>query len=723
MFTAARKREETAAAVDQADDAPALSAADRQRARAAARSRKLAAAAGEIGKPPARNEELWQRYRYDLFAYLTERFPHTTGRKPFSPEHKRIIYRQQDAILHGGQELIIVYRGFAKSTITENAATWAAGYGHRLFFVLIGADHSAAKQALDSIQCEFETNDLLMEIFPEVCHAARALEGVAQRAGKQTIDGKLTHIEWSKARCVLPTVEGFDGSGAIIWPKGITANLRGMRFKRPDGVQARPDFVMLDDPQTDESAASREQNNKRLGTLNNTILRMAGHDRTMAAVINATIIEPDDMVDQLSNPKNYPGWRTSKVPMLTSFADAHHSLWLGKYAEIRGAYDQEDDDARRQAAIAATDYYRTHRAEMDAGAAATWEHCFDESCELSAIQHAYNILIDTTEDAFNAECQNKPARASGGLVMLSAEQYCGKMSGYVRDAFPAEAELLTAFVDVHPSILYYKVYAWEPSSTGFQIRYGTFPDQGRKYFSHNSLAVRLQDLFPGLDMDATVTAGLAALLLGNESLGELGLMRREFIRSDGVPKRIERGLIDANGEASDAVKKFIRQSDYAAILLPSYGKGITAKQKPISQWHQSRGRKDVGPEWTYIKAAAGDPKGVIFDANYWKARVHRAYALPDGSRGAAYIYKADKPNDHRLVADHFKSEKATRVVVGSREVDEFGSPRAGTDNHYWDCDVGNFVAASTAGIRSVAGGPAKRQSLSLAELQAQKRAR
>ena len=51
------------------------------------------------------------------------------------------------------------------------------------------------------------------------------LEGVPQRAGKQTIGGKLPHIEWTNERCVLPTVDGFEGSGSLVWPKGVTGNL------------------------------------------------------------------------------------------------------------------------------------------------------------------------------------------------------------------------------------------------------------------------------------------------------------------------------------------------------------------------------------------------------------------------------------------------------------------------------------------------------------------
>jgi hypothetical protein len=676
------------------------------------RSREASRESAEIGPPPPRDKELWERYRYDLFKFLCECFPHSTGLKPFSLHHKRIIDRTQQVILDGGLELNIVFRGFAKSTITENAACWATGYGHRHFFLPISANADMARASLDSIQSEFESNDFLMQIFPAACHAARALEGVPQRASKQTMGGRFTEIEWTGERCVLATWrpenedEWFEGSGAVIWPKGITAHVRGMRFKRSDGKQARPDFVMCDDIQTEESANSPFQNARRLKTLNHTILRLGGHDKEMACVVNATILEADDAIDRLSDAKNYPAWRTTKVPMMISLADAHDSFWLGKYAETRTAHDQENDADRARAHRAATELYRENRVLADKGAVPAWEHCFIDGLELSAVQHAYNILIDTTEDAFMAECQNAPMRDTGGLVILTPEEMTNKQSGFGRDVVPPDCTTLTAFVDVHPEILYWHVWAWEPRFTGYLVNYGTFPDQRRKYFAHSNLAVKLSSIFRGMDMEATVTAALKFLLHGYDetmpnalaNLGMVGLLRREWLRTDGVPLRISRCGIDANGEPADAVKRFIRASEFSAIMHPSYGRGITARHVPISQWSGQKA-KGEGPEWTSTKGKPGDPPGVLADVNYWKTRFHRALVLPLGSQGCLSIFKA-KPHEHRRLADHWYSEKPKEGTSGTRTIYEWNQ-RPQTDNHDLDCAVGAMVAASRAGIASI----------------------
>lgn len=679
------------------------------RNRMARRSREQSISVCEIGPPPERDEELWKKYRFDLPLFLQENFPHSTGLSPLSPEHLKIARRTQDAILNGGCELFVVFRGFAKSTLLENSVCWSTGYGHTEFFVPLAATREMAAAALASIQSEFETNDRLMLLFPAACHAARALEGIPQRAKKQTMGGKLTRIEWSTKRCVLPSYEGFEGSGAIIWPKGILSNVRGLRFKRDDGSQVRPDFIGGDDLQTDVSAASPPQCQKRIAALTKTIMRLGGHRTKLAMVINATVIQPDDMIDQLSNPENFPMIRTLKVPMLKSFSKAHDK-WLGPYAELLTTYDPEDDGDRARARREANEYYKKNRREMDEGAVATWESCFDEH-ELSAIQHAYNILIETGEDAFNAECQNTPLRDESGLSILKPELIARKQHDYPRGQVPPGCELLTCHVDVHLDVLYFELWGFDASFTAYKVDEGCFPDQRRSYFAHRTVPRKIRKLFAGMDPEAALELALDALLHGteNDALPDAvraehwpGLCLKRWTRTDGVPMKIESGLVDANGEQRGVVVKVLSRSPFAGTWRPSFGRGITAGQKPISTWQQSRAQPNAGPEWILTRGRSGEVPGVLFDTNYWKARFHRALCQPKGNQGGALLYKAN-PTTHRLAADHYVAEIAKEVTVGSRTVHEFElkSP----DNHKLDNAVGCWVAASRGGITNLRSQP------------------
>jgi hypothetical protein len=698
----------TAAAPPPADDddkkrkrkAPAAAS---QRERMAAKSREKSKQVAEIGPPPPRNEQLWERYRHDLPLFLAERFPHSTGKKPLSPEHILFAKRIQSAVLTGGLELGIMFRGFAKSTITENSAIWATAYGHSHFFVPIGASDESAQQAVDSIQMELETNDLLAEIFPAVCHAARALEGVPQRAKKQTIGGERTLIEWTTRRCVFPTVAGFEGSGAIIWPRSITAKgLRGMRFKRPDGTQARPSFVMLDDFQTDETAANPTQCNKLLRTIRRTVLRLAGHDKAIACVCNATPIEPDDAVEQLAAD---PAWRVTRVPMLKSLATAHDSFWLGEYRDVYTRCPEGDDEAQASARLAATELYKKKRQLADAGASATWETGpINEAYEISAIQHAYNLLIEIGEDAFLSECQVAPKREESGLVRLTVDEICRKQSEFAQGVVPPGCTALVAKVDVHPSLLYVDILAAEPGFTAYLVDEATFPDQRRRYFAHTSHPVKLGKFVGIPDVNAAIYRGLELLLHGTDQ--KPGLLRREWLTPDGTPLRITQCGIDGNGQASDVVNKFIRASPFASLLYAEYGRGITAKQKPMVTWPEARKQPKSGPAWINTKGGPGQPRGSMYDTNFWKAGFHRALALPPGARGAFYLYRTRQANDHRMRAEHYLAEPVKEVTHEGNTVYEFAEPKS--DNHKFDCSVGALVALSRAGISSLESTKTKR---------------
>src|SRR6185436_15824187 len=111
----------------------------------------------------------------------------------------------------------------------------------------------------------------------EVVFPIECLDGIANRCNGQLYQEERTHIGWTAREIVLPTLrpKGWrddealrqftreDGSslasGAIIKVAGITGRIRGMKFKRSDGQTVRPSLVVLDDPQTDESARSLSQ--------------------------------------------------------------------------------------------------------------------------------------------------------------------------------------------------------------------------------------------------------------------------------------------------------------------------------------------------------------------------------------------------------------------------------------------------------------------------------
>ena len=61
---------------------------------------------------------------------------------------------------------------------------------------------------------------------------------------------------------------------------------------------------------------------------------------------------------------------------------------------------------------------------------------------------------------------------------------------------------------------------------------------------------------------------------------------------------------------------------------------------------------------------------VVFDTNYWKSFVHARLAVPMGDRGCLSLF-GDKPEQHRLFAEHLTAEYRVKTEGRGRTVDEW----------------------------------------------------
>jgi hypothetical protein len=269
-------------------------------------------------------------------------------------------------------------------------------------------------------------------------------------------------------------------AGAVILSCGITSSeIRGLNKRRRDGMELRPDFVILDDPQSDESAASGPQTDKRIDIIRKAILRSAGHAKGISVVMPCTVIRRGDLVDRLLDAAKNPNWQGERIPFIRQWANKHDTLWLEDYAGIRKACNPADPDDYLRARREATAYYLKHREDMDAGCVVSWDYCFahDED-EVSAIQHAYNALIDDGEEVFASEFQNQPLVAPEDDGQLTREEVAAKMNRSKRGHVPVDTQTLTAFIDVQGKALYWTVCAWAPNFTGHVLDYGVLPGAG-----------------------------------------------------------------------------------------------------------------------------------------------------------------------------------------------------------------------------------------------------
>ncbi len=155
---------------------------------------------------------------------------------------------------------------------------------------------------------ELDGNDLLLEDFPEVVYPIQCLDGIANRCNGQLYKGERTPIGWTAPEIILPTIPGSNGSGAIIKVAGITGRIRGMKYKRADGKTVRPTLVVLDDPQTDESARSLSQCATRESILAGAVLGLSGPGNKISGIMPCTVICPGDMANNILDRDRHPEW-------------------------------------------------------------------------------------------------------------------------------------------------------------------------------------------------------------------------------------------------------------------------------------------------------------------------------------------------------------------------------------------------------------------------------
>jgi hypothetical protein len=688
-----------------------LTGYDAQRERALARSKALSLSGRDIGELPEVVDTDRRRECEGSFRLFCETYFPQTFTMAWSDDHLKVIAKIEQAVLEGGLFAMAMPRGSGKTTLCEIACLWAILSGARECVALIGADEEHAANMLDSIKAELENNELLLADFPEVVYPIQCLEGIHQRAGGQLYQGTQTHIGWTAREIVLPTMPDSKASGAIIRVAGITGRIRGMKHKQPDGQSVRPSLVLIDDPQTDESARSPSQCATREKILAGAILGLAGPGRKIAGLMTITVVRPDDMADRLLDREKHPQWQGERTKMVYAFP-SNEALWA-KYAEIRA------EGLRSDAGIAAaTEFYRQHREAMDEGAVIAWPERFNHD-ELSAIQHAMNLKLQD-EAAFWAEYQNEPLpEDEPDEDLLSADEIAAKVNGHKRGEVPVGCTHLTMFIDVQGKALFWLVAAWADDFTGHIIDYGTEPDQtptSGAYFTLRDIRRTLMVAAPRAGQEGAIYAGLERLC--ERTLG------REWRRDDGAMVRVDRCLIDANwGASTDVVYQFCRQSKYANILLPSHGRYVGASSIPFSEYKRKRGDR-VGLNWRIPNTAGKRAvRHVVFDTNYWKSFIHARLAVPMGDPGCLALY-GRKPDAHRLIAEHLTAEYRVKTEGRGRTVDEWKLRANSLDNHWLDCLVGSAVAASIQGAVLFSTGskpmPTRRR-IKLSALQREKR--
>ncbi len=670
---------------------------DKRKARAANRDREESAAGKDIGLiPPTLKPKRRDSCERDLLKYLMTYHRESFG-FDFSADHLDFIAEIERAILHGGAKAQAMPRGSGKTTIILLALCWAIAYGHRRFIVLIGSEKESATELADDFRTIWETNDRLLEDFPEIAYPIRELEGVVQRAKTQTSGGQQTHMRWSGTKLVTPHVQRADGTWTqqcVVRAVGLLGRIRGMKYTTAAGEVLRPDVVLCEDFQTDESAASEVQCAKRERKIAAGILGLAGPGKTMAAFATCTVIRWGDAADRILNRKIYPRWKGRRCKLVNAWPTDYATgggLWQ-KYTEIR----DNEIEAGSETHPKATAFYKKHRNKMDAGADVPWvDRKFPH--ELSHIEHAVNLKHDNP-DSFDAEYQNEPkddAAEATAFRVLTSDEYCTLPGGIARYTVPEWATTVTVGIDVQQDVLFYTVVAAGESFGGVVIDYGSWPKQPDGYFSRADVTVTLEK--------ATGQQGKAAIVEGLTKLCD-ELFSKRYTGDAGNTWKIERGLVDS-GYQTAAIYRWARETQYP--VLPCMGFGVGATKKPWADTKARRGER-VGYGWRMppvSKTTAA--RRVDIDTNTWKSDLLRRFTISPGNAGRWNVFKRTATG-HRMWADHMASEYPTEVTAAGRTVFEW-KVRPNKENDFLDATIYAAVAANLAGVSHPDDAPKKRR--------------
>lgn len=629
--------------------------------------------------PPVVNPERREACKTDLLKF-TQTYLGQIFYLPFCPDHINLISKMQTLVLNPpGYYAVAMPRGSGKTSLALAACLWSLLYGHSRFVLLIAASAERAKSLLLMLRRELEENELLLEDFPGICYPLRMLEGISSRAHGQHSQGRRTNIQYKSNCFTLPDVLGEPAAGSLVSAQGLTAQIRGLVHRTPDGRLIRPSLVLIDDPQTDVSAHSPAQCLRRESLINSAVGCLSGADQPCSIIMALTVIRRGDLADTYLDRSRYPQYRGDRCKLLYSLP-TNLALW-DEYAKLY-LEDIQLGNFRRSLA-----FYRKNRKKMDEGAKPAWEHRYCPPNEISAVQFAMNLRIRDIQ-TFQAEYQNEPAAADLPTeeVRIRIEKLVNQLSQLPAGTVPPDCVKLTAYIDPHDTLHFYLVTAWTTRFAGYVIEYGTWPKQPGNFFTMASAPCRLVDVYNKPTNEA--------VLLGLDDL--LKYLAAKKYPFSGAPGdcTINRILVDANyGTYSESIYGLIRAHPNRQAITPAHGRYVGAASLPFNA--RTRKPGDVlGWHWRlsqYQRAV----RCVLYDTNFWKSFIAMRLNQPPGVGIAVYGTEA---SGHRQLFEHWMGEVPMEVTCRGTTLIEWKNKSSRPDQHWFDCLVGCAVAASIEGI-------------------------
>ena len=609
--------------------------------------------------------------------------------QPFSPDHKKVIAKIEKAINKGGLFALAMPRGHGKTTILKWAALYVMLTGRRKYVVIIAATAEMAQAFIEFMRQQIQESDSLHKHYPHVATYARATDGKAIKAKFQLrADGKTSGIQWSKTTLVMPEVlnskrKPYISNGAIVEGHGLTGAIRGKWKDTKTGKTLRPDFVILDDPQTRESAESQTQCAMRERIITGDVLGLAGPRKKIAAVMPCTITIPGDLAARFLDHNEHPEWQGETTQLVKTWPDEQDGLWV-EYGQL-----YRDAVSEGRGIAEPTAFYKANRAAMDEGAEVSWKERVRDG-EISALQTAENLLIETG-DQFWAEYQNDPKAIIAAQYDITPQLVCLHTTKLARLKLPKDTTVFVGHCDINRTNggLHYCLAGFDQAMTGHTPAYGHFPDRGDLWPKNASKQVMQQKIYAGLK---EVCDRIKATAFSYEKGGE----------------KIQLGtfLIDAGFE-SDTVHRFCNWANQSG----GYPFRVIAAIGRAGHKYRIRATSLIGKpyEHCHIQHSLTDKhkRYVMFNTDYWREVAQRAFLAEPQAAGGFTLHNAATVRYHMPFADQIVAEKLTNKYQTPNGMRWEFNHAPGSQWDWGDALTGCWVAAAVMGL-SASGEPVVR---------------
>lgn len=641
-------------------------------------------------------------------------FCETYGKEVFglewSPAHIALMEKMEFAARESASLACACPRGTGKSSLASFCALWSTLCGHSRYALYIAATAGAAQQRLLNLKSSLRFNELLYKDFPEIIGPLRWCEGEARKSAGQKWHGEATMMQWNAQKVIYPTLLGFEDHadwfkqvnsafGSVIDIASMESSIRGKSVESMKGEVIRPDIVICDDPSTAESARSPQQNKKRYDIITSDIGYLGSPSKPCGVIIPCTVVVEDDLASMLLDHEKSPQFRgeihsaLSQLPWEKADTPEDEAeiieLWENQYSEIR-RFDLLDGTNH------ANDFYVKNREVMDGKSKALWEVRYNKD-EISAIQHCMNLYLKS-ESAFFAEYQNIPKPQEASLKpKLTEDDILTRQIDIKRNVVPADADMLTCFVDISMRCLWWTVVAFNKETYKAHIvNGGVWPSQGKPYVTLSGVKKTIQDRYPELEYsDALFT-----------SLGDFTdeMLATEFVNENGQPVHIDAIGIDCGwGSETNTVHKFTRRHAQSHRLYSCKGWGSTPLKRPLVD--PEKPPKPGLPaslegQWKALPNQYGASL-IISDTNRWKTITDNALRAPLNSRSSLSIFggreRGRLPNI-RMFAEQLTAETGVLVESDGRSL-EMWKNNMNRDEHLFDCVVGCYILANIKGAK------------------------